>query len=56
MLSSYPGEILTEYALKSGWNMIEFDLLRAAGGGRKIEVLTMNYNANYVGGAYPLAA
>jgi DNA adenine methylase len=43
MLSSYPGEILTAYALKNGWNMINYDLPRSAGGGRKTEVLTMNY-------------
>jgi DNA adenine methylase len=45
MLSSYPSELLTQYALQSGWNTIEYDLPRAAGGGRKVEVLTMNYNA-----------
>ncbi|MDR2806244.1 MAG: DNA adenine methylase [Dysgonamonadaceae bacterium] len=43
MLSSYPSETLTEYTLKYRWNMIEYDLPRAAGGGRKVEVLTMNY-------------
>lgn len=49
MLSSYPSEILTDYAQRQGWNMIEFDLPRAAGGGRKVEVLTMNYEMNAVG-------
>jgi DNA adenine methylase len=43
MLSSYPSNTLTKYALKQGWNVIEYDLPRAAGGGRKVEVLTMNY-------------
>lgn len=43
MLSSYPSEILTQYTIKYGWNAIEYDLPRAAGGGRKVEVLTMNY-------------
>lgn len=44
MLSSYPSEILTRYANEFGWNIIEYDLPRAAGGGRKTEVLTMNYD------------
>jgi DNA adenine methylase len=43
MLSSYPSEALTRYAIKYGWNMVEYDLPRAAGGGRKVEVLTVNY-------------
>jgi DNA adenine methylase len=43
MLSSYTSEILTRYANKYGWNIIEYDLPRSAGGGRKVEVLTMNY-------------
>jgi DNA adenine methylase len=49
MLSSYPSEILTDYAQKQGWSMIELDLPRAAGGGRKVEVLTMNYEVDTVG-------
>jgi DNA adenine methylase len=48
MLSSYPSEILTDYAQKQGWNMIELDLPRSAGGGRKIEVLTMNYKVETI--------
>jgi len=44
MLSSYPSDILFNYAEKVGWIMIELDLPRAAGGGRKLEILTMNYN------------
>lgn len=47
MLSSYPSEILTRYANKYGWHMIEYDLPRAAGGGRKIEVLAMNYKIDH---------
>lgn len=43
MLSSYPMSILSSYAEKTGWKMIELDLPRAAGGGRKIEILTVNY-------------
>ena len=43
MLSSYPSDILTTYANLHRWKMIEFELPRSAGGGRKIEVLTMNY-------------
>jgi DNA adenine methylase len=44
MLSSYPSGILSEYVTKAGWRMIEIELPRAAGGGRKKEVLTMNYD------------
>ena len=44
MLSSYPSEILSEYTTQHGWKMIEFELPRSAGGGRKVEVLTMNYD------------
>jgi DNA adenine methylase len=43
MLSSYPSDLLSKYASQSGWSVIEYDLPRSAGGGRKIEVLTMNY-------------
>ena len=46
MLSSYPSEILTEYVRVYQWKMIEFELPRSAGGGRKIEVLTMNYESD----------
>ena len=44
MLSSYPSDVLSTYANRVGWIMIELDLPRVAGGGHKIEVLTMNYN------------
>jgi DNA adenine methylase len=44
MLSSYPSELLSSYAAQAGWRMIEFELPRSAGGGRKVEVLTMNYD------------
>lgn len=43
LLSSYPSDILSEHALKNSWHVIELNLHRAAGGGRKTEVLTMNY-------------
>jgi DNA adenine methylase len=46
MLSSYPSEILSEYADKNNWKMIELELPRAAGHGRKVEVLTMNYDVS----------
>jgi len=56
MLSSYPSDILSAYAEKARWKMIELDLPRAGGGGRKVEVLTINYDVNYVGEGYVLAA
>jgi DNA adenine methylase len=46
MLSSYPSDIVSDFAQKAGWKMIEFDLPRSAGGGRKVEVLTMNYGVD----------
>jgi DNA adenine methylase len=48
MLSSYRSDILDEYAARYGWNMMEYALPRSAGGGVKIEVLTMNYAATQV--------
>lgn len=48
MLSSYPSDILSAYAQKAGWKMIELDLPRSGGGGRKVEVLTMNYKENFI--------
>jgi DNA adenine methylase len=56
MLSSYPSDILSVYADKSGWKMTELDLPRSGGGGRKTEVLTMNYDLNCVGEGNLLAA
>jgi DNA adenine methylase len=44
MLSSYPSEVLKDYAGRNGWRMMEFVLSRSAGGGTKTEVLTMNYS------------
>jgi DNA adenine methylase len=44
MLSSYPSGILSEYSNKNGWKMIEIEQARSAGSGRKVEVLTLNYN------------
>ena len=43
LLSSYPSEILTEYSTRNGWYTKEIEMSRSAGGGRKVEVLTMNY-------------
>jgi DNA adenine methylase len=45
MLCSYPSEILSEYATKTGCRKIEMELPRPDGGGRKIEALTMNYKS-----------
>ncbi|MDR3140549.1 MAG: DNA adenine methylase [Tannerellaceae bacterium] len=44
MLSSYPSDILSRYAARAGWKTVEIEQPRTAGGCRKIEVLTMNYN------------
>ena len=44
MLSSYPSELLTERTATHGWHTVEIEQQRSAGGGRKIEVLTMNYD------------
>lgn len=41
MLSSYPSELLTERTATHGWHTVEVEQQRSAGGGRKIEVLTM---------------
>lgn len=43
MLSSYPSDILNEYAGRHRWHVMEYVLPRSAGGGRKMEVLTVNY-------------
>ena len=56
MLSSYPSEMLSQYVHKNGWKMIELDLPRSAGGGRKIEVLTMNYEMNTIQSAESIQA
>jgi DNA adenine methylase len=50
MLSSYPSDVLNNYAKEAGWHTQELDLSRSAGssGGRKTEVLTMNYDYNQV--------
>lgn len=46
LLSSYPSDLLREHIAKNGWFTIELDLARGAGGGRKTEVLTFNYDCN----------
>ena len=46
MLSSYPSDILSRHAHEAGWRMMEIELPRSAGGGRKVEVLTINYDVN----------
>ncbi len=45
LLSSYPSEILSEYAVRNNWSSEEIEMYKSAGskGGRKVEVLTMNY-------------
>jgi DNA adenine methylase len=43
MLSSYPSDVLREYATQRRWCMKEYVMQRSAGGGTKTEVLTMNY-------------
>lgn len=43
MLSSYPSDLLNQYILSNGWRSIEIDMQRSAGGGRKTEVITINY-------------
>jgi DNA adenine methylase len=45
MLSSYPSDILS-YTREQGWKTLMFELSRSAGRGRKIEVLTMNYDSD----------
>ena len=44
MLSSYPSELLDKYIKANGWNKIEIEMQRSAGGGRKTEVITINYD------------
>ena len=44
LLSSYPGEALAEYTARNNWRTINIDMTRSAGGGKKTEVLTMNYS------------
>jgi DNA adenine methylase len=56
MLSSYPSDILTDYAEKAKWKMIELNLPRSGGGGRKVEVLTVNYGVDYIDQRYSLVA
>lgn len=43
MLSSYPSDLLREYVRVHGWHVFEFEKHRSAGGGSKVEVLTLNY-------------
>ena len=46
LLSSYPSDILADYTLRNGWTTINIDMTRSAGGGKKTEVLTLNYSTN----------
>ena len=46
LLSSYPSYILQKYFAEYGWNMREIEMVRSAGGGRKTEVFTWNYDKN----------
>lgn len=46
LLTTFPSQILTEFAQKNGWYQIEFEMAKAASmkeGARKVEVFTMNY-------------
>ena len=43
ILSSYPSEVLSDYCARNNWHMISIEMARSAGGGKKTEVLTMNY-------------
>ena len=43
MLSSYPSELIDQYIDQNGWNTIEIEMQRSAGGGRKTEVITIKY-------------
>ena len=48
LLSSFPNDILSEYAARFGWKQLEIEMHRSAGftqGERKVEVLTYNYDA-----------
>ena len=46
LLSSYPSAVLSEYVAEHGWRYREIEMRRSAGGGRKTEVFTWNYNEN----------
>jgi DNA adenine methylase len=47
MMSSYPSDVLSEYALRNKWHTINIDMRRSAGGGKKTEVLTINYSKGF---------
>ena len=47
LLSSYPSEVLDNYTTRNGWHTINIDMTRSAGGGKKTEVLTLNYSRNF---------
>jgi DNA adenine methylase len=44
MLSSYPSDMLDKYVKANKWTKIEIEMQRSAGGGRKTEVITINYD------------
>jgi len=44
MLSSYPSGLIDQYIEQNGWKTIEIEMQRSAGGGRKTEVITINYD------------
>ncbi len=46
LMSSYPSDVLREYVEHNGWVSIEIEMAKSAGskGGKKVEVLTMNYS------------
>jgi len=43
MLSSYPSDLIDQYIHMNGWRTIKIEMQRSAGGGRKTEVITINY-------------
>ena len=46
LLSSYPSAILTDYVATHNWHYREIEMTKSAGGGRKVEVFTWNYDEN----------
>ena len=47
ILSSYPSDVLSEFIMRHKWYSMDIDMPRSAGGGKKTEVLTMNYSRSF---------